>query len=53
MPVVFLRVAYSSYGLDWLGVGIVVITVALIATRRGPIIAVLALGAGIVVAGYR
>jgi hypothetical protein len=53
VPVVFLRVAYNSYGLDWLGVGIVVLTVALIASRRVPIIAALALGAGIGIAGYR
>lgn len=53
VPIVFLRVAYSSYGLDWLGVGIVVLTLALIASRRVPIIAALALGAAIGVAGYR
>ena len=53
VPVVFLRVAYSSYGLDWLGAGIVVLTLGLIASRRVPIIAALALGAGIGVAGYR
>jgi chromate transporter len=53
VPLVFLRVAYSSYGLDWLGAGIIVLTVALIASRRVPIIAVLGLGAGIGIAGYR
>jgi chromate transporter len=53
VPLVFLRVAYSSYGLDWLGAGIIVLTVALIASRRVPIIAVLTLGAAIGVAGYR
>lgn len=53
VPVVFLRVAYSSYGFDWLGVAIWVAAVVLIASRRLPIVAVLGLGAAIGVVGYR
>jgi chromate transporter len=53
VPVVFVRVAYSSYGFDWLGTAIWVAAVALIASRRLPVIAVLALGAAAGVAGYR
>jgi chromate transporter len=53
VPVVFVRVAYSSYGFDWLGVAIWAGAVALIATRRLPVIVVLALGGAAGVAGYR
>lgn len=53
VPVIFTRVAYSSYGLDLVGAGIMVGAVALIASRRVPIIAVLALGAVAGVAAYR
>ena len=53
VPVVFVRVAYSNYGFDWLAVGIGVVAVALIASRRVPIIVVLGLGAIGGVIGYR
>ena len=53
VPVIFIRVAYGSFGLDWLGAVIVAITIGLIATGRVPVIAALALGAAIGVAGYR
>ena len=53
VPIVFLRVAYSSYGIDWLGVGIVILSVVLIASRRVPVIVALAIGAGIGIVGYR
>lgn len=53
VPVVFLRVADSSYGLDSPAVVIVVLTVALIASRRVPIIAALAVGVAIGIVGYR
>jgi len=53
VPVIFIRVAYSSYGFDWAAAGIMVGAIALIASRRVPIIAVLALGAAAGVAVYR
>ena len=53
VPIIFIRVAYGSFGFDWLGVVIAALTIGLIATRRVPIIAALALGAAIGVAGYR
>lgn len=53
VPVIFFRVALSSYGIDWLALGIVALTVVLIASGRVPVIVALALGAGIGVAGYR
>lgn len=49
----FLRVAYSSYDLDWIAALIVVLTVVLIASRRVPIIAALGFGAVIGIVGYR
>ena len=53
VPVIFLRVAAGSFGIEWKGLLILVLTVALIASRRVPIIVALALGAGIGVAAYR
>jgi len=53
VPVIFIRVADSSYGFDWAAAGIMAGAIALIASRRVPIIAVLALGAAAGVAVYR
>jgi chromate transporter len=53
VPVVFAHVAYSSYGFDWVELGIGIVAVALIASRRIPVIAIVALAAGAGVVAYR